>query len=172
MATELPRAEVKQYEIMLAEDLRSSNRVIDADLKYFEDRTKGGRLPKRSDLNPMKFKESLPEIGLMEPIYDDNGILVDLRALLSGTKLDQNYGSFTGKLVSTHPHPDVFERMLEACRRCVVEKKPIVVIAETLSTRSNMLDVIILYIPMSEDGETIDRIFLHNQISFKYSENN
>lgn len=171
MAHGQPRAEVKQYEIMLAEDMRASNPIIDEDLKYFEGQSVGQRLPKRSDLDPMHFKSQLPEIGLLEPIYDNDGVLVDLRALLLGTKIDQHYGAFTGQLVSSHPHPDVFGRMLEACQRCIVERKPIVVIAETLSTRSNVLDVIVLYVPLSEDNVTVDRIFLHNQISFKYSKN-
>lgn len=163
--------QLKQFDILQAEEVRASNPLIDADLSYFEEKTQGKRLPKRSDLDPNHFKATLPEIGLLAPVYDNEGQLTDMRALLMGTKLDHHYGPMTDKLISEHPHPDVFARIYAACERCIQTREPNVVIAETVSAQGNILEIKVLYIPMSENNDSIDRIFLHNQIGFKYSPN-
>ena len=74
----------------------------------------------------------------------------------------------TGRRVSELQNRPVSIRILEASRQCVELGKPLVVTAESLSSQKNHLSVTVLYVPMSTDGITVDRLFLHNQIKSKF----
>lgn len=156
------------FSIEDAEEWRRSDSVVDQDLKYFEECTGGMRLPRRADLRPRDLKSILPEIALVEPIYDAAGSMVDVRGLLEGTKLDSFYGPMTGMLISAYPNKLVSDRILQACRHCVELARPIVVSSDALSDQKNHLAITVLYVPMSEDGKLIDRIFIHNQVKSKH----
>lgn len=156
------------FSIEDAEVWRLTDPVVDSDLRYFEDKTGGTRLPRRADLKPEELKPLLPEIALVEPIYGDSGELVDVMGLLEGTKLNSFYGSITGKLFSEYPNKLVSDRILQAVRHCVEIAKPIVVSADALSDQKNFLAITVLYIPMSDNGTLIDRIFIHNQVKSKH----
>ncbi len=156
---------LEDFSIVDAEEVRHLNEAVDVILRYFEQKTGGTRLPRRDDLQPMELKQYLPQVGLFEPIYGDDGQLVDVDIPLLGSRLDDFYGRMTGKRVKEFPQAQVALRVIQACRQCVTLKKPIVVNAQSLSDEKNFLAITVLYIPMSNDGETIDRIFLHNQIA-------
>ena len=162
--------EIGGFEIEDAEQWRLHDPVVDMDLRYFEALTNGTRMPRRTDLNPEDIKPILPEVALLEPIYDAAGSFVDAKGLLEGTKLDSFYGSITGTLISQYPIPLVSDRILQACRYCIEIAKPIVVSADALSDQKNHLTITVLYVPMSSDGVLIDRIFLHNQVKSKFAE--
>lgn len=155
---------LEDFSIVDAEEVRQHNDAVDTILKYFEQKTGDARLPRRDDLQPMELKQYLPQVGLFEPIYDDDGQLVDADIPLLGSRLDDFYGHMTGKRVKDFPQAQVAMRIIQACRQCVSLKRPIIVKAQSLSDEKNFLAITVLYIPMSNDGETIDRIFLHNQI--------
>lgn len=159
---------LEDFRIEDAEDVRQHNPVIDELLAYFEEKTQRQRLARREDLKPMELKDELPKIGLFEPIYNGEGQLVDADITLLGSRLDEFYGHMTGKRVNEFPQAQVAVRIIQACRQCVALKKPIVVQAESLSDVKNFLSITVLYVPMSSDGETVDRIFLHNQITSKF----
>ncbi len=150
-----------------AEHWRLHDPVVDKNLRYFEAQTGGKRLPRRKDLNPEDITQILPEVALFEPVYDEAGSLVDVKIQLLGTKLDNFYGSVTGTHISDFPSPLVSERVLQACKHCISVSKPVVVSADALSDKKNHLAITALYVPMSDDGVLIDRIFLHNQIRSK-----
>ncbi len=156
------------FRIEDAEDVRKHDELIDNTLKYFEAKTQACRMASRSDLNPMDFKDILPEIGLFEPVFNSDGRMVDAEIILLGSRLDEFYGARTGTRVNSFPHAQVAVRILQACRQVVELRRPLVVKAEALSDTKNFLKITVLYIPMSSDGETVDRIFLHNQIKSKF----
>lgn len=156
------------FRIEDAENARLHNDKVDLFLNYFHDKTDGARLPRRDDLKPMELKEHLPQIGLFEPIYNADGQLVDAEIVLLGSRLDEFYGHMTGKRVNEFPRGEVSVRILQACRQCANLKKPIVVRADSLSEDKNFLSITVLYIPMSSDGNTVDRIFLHNEVASKF----
>ncbi len=157
------------FKIEDTEQWRLHDPVVDADIKYFEMKTGGDRMPQRSDLDPLDFKAALSEVGLLEPVYDAAGSLVDARVILLGSKLDSLYGSMTGQLISALPNQMIFVRILQACRHCVAIKKPVVVTADALSENKNYLTITVLYVPMSSDGVSVDRIFLHNQVKSRFA---
>lgn len=159
---------IGEFSIEDAEQWRLHDKMVDYDLRYFEEKTGGGRLARRADLKPEELTAILPEIAIFQPIYDATGRVVDVKALLEGTKLDSFYGSITNKLISDYPYKAVGDRILLACKRCVEVAKPIVVVSDTLSAQKDFLAITVLYIPMSEDGTVIDRIFIHNQIKSRH----
>jgi len=156
------------FSIEDAEEWRLHDPVVDQDLRYFEEKTNGGRLPRRGDLKPEELKAILPEIALVQPFYDAAGVMVDVKGVLAGTKLDSFYGSLTDRLISQYPIKPVGDRILQACKHCVDSAKPIVVTADALSEQHDFLAITVLYVPMSEDGSVIDRIFIHNQVKSKH----
>ena len=160
--------DLEDFRIEDAEDARQHNPTVDKLLKYFEKKTGGVRLAKRRDLNPNDLKEDLPEIGLFEPIYGAEGQFVDADISLLGSRLDEFYGHMTGKRVNQFNNPQVAARVIEACREVTERKQPLVVHADALSRHKSHLSITVLYVPLSNDGKTVDRIFLHNQISSHY----
>lgn len=157
------------FSIEDAEEWRLHDPVVDRDLKYFEGCTGGTRMPRRADVKPGDLKSALPEIAMVEPIYDAAGVVVDVKGLLEGTRLDSLYGPMTGILISEYSNKVVGDRIIQACKYCVEVAKPIVVIADALSEQKDFLAITVLYVPMSEDGALIDRIFIHNQVKSKHS---
>ena len=163
---------LESFRIEDAEETRQHNPTVDKILKYFEQKTGGARLAKRRDLNPTDLKEDLPEIGLFEPIYSEEGQFVDADISLLGSRLDEFYGSMTGKRINQFHNPQVAARVIEACREVTERKQPLVVKAGALSRHQSHLSITVLYVPFSNDGKTIDRIFLHNQITSNYRRDN
>ncbi len=163
---------VEGFKIEDAEDVRQHSDTIDYLLRYFEDKTGGIRLAKREDLNPLELKDYLPQIGLFEPILNTEGVVSDILITLLGSRLDEFYGRMTGKKVSEFKHAQIAMRIIQACRQCVELRKPLVVSADALSEEKNFLSIMVLYVPMSSDGVTIDRIFLHNRVSSKFPAGN
>ena len=163
---------IEGFRIEDAEDVRTRSEAIDYLLSYFENKTGGTRLAKREDLNPLELKDYLPQIGLFEPILNAKGQVSDIYISLLGSRLDEFYGRMTGKNVSDFKQAQIAMRIIQACRQCVERKTPLVVSADALSDEKNFLSIMVLYIPMSSDGETVDRIFLHNRISSKFPAGN
>ncbi len=161
---------LQNFRIEDAEETRQHNPTIDKLLNYFEAKTGGTRLVRRSDLNPMELTQELPQIGMFGPIYNDEGLVVDVNILLLGSRLDQFYGAMTGKRATDYNNLQVADRVIGACKQVVESRKPMVIHAEAMSEKQTHLSVKVLYVPMSNDGEVIDRIFVHNQISSNYDQ--
>ncbi len=160
----------ENFRIEDAEQWRAHDPIVEKDLCYFEVKTGGKRMPRRADLNPVDMKPSLSEVALLELIYDDGGAFVDAKVSLVGGRLESFYGAVTGKLVSEYDAKEVCERVFQACKHCTEFKKPIMVMADALSNFKRYLTIAALYLPMSSDGITVDRIFLHAQVKSKYSD--
>ncbi|MEX0299301.1 MAG: PAS domain-containing protein [Kordiimonas sp.] len=130
-------------------------------LTYFEKKTKKKRLAKRSDVSPNELKVYLPEICLMEPQYGIDNHVADVKLLLQGTAIANFYGEMTGKMVSTHPSPEVGERIKLSCQNCIDRRAPLAARAEALSRDKAYLRLTALYVPLSEDNNHIDKLFVH-----------
>ncbi|MBO6504173.1 MAG: PAS domain-containing protein [Kordiimonadaceae bacterium] len=163
---------IEGFRIEDAEDVRHKSETIDFLLRYFEEKTGGSRLPRREDLNPIELKDYLPQIGLFEPILNAKGQVSDIYISLLGSRLDDFYGRMTGKKISEHKQVQIAMRIIQSCRQCIELKRPVVVSADALSEEKNFLSIMVLYVPMSSDGETIDRIFLHNRVTSKFPAGN
>lgn len=158
----------RNFRLESAAEWRKTNPSIDKCLRYFEAATGGDRLPRRSDFKPMEMGDILPQVALFEPEYNADGSLYDIRITLIGSKLEDFYGPVTGKLVSEHPHSEVRARVRRACEHCINERRPIIVRSETLSNEKDYLALTILYVPFSQDGDRVDRLFVYNQVESNF----
>jgi hypothetical protein len=158
---------VKGFSMEPASVCRGRAPVIDWSFDYFASKTQGNRLPSRRDLNPIELPSILPEVAILQPLYTDDCKLVDAKVLLLGTDLDRFYGAFTGKNISEHPNHEVFDRTMQAGQYAIQIREPIFVNTVTLSVSKTQITVAALYVPMSEDGITIDRLFVHNHMIHK-----
>lgn len=169
----LPPDKKPTFENFWVEDARQWRQhdpVVDEILCFFEAKTEDKRLPKRADFSPMEMKSILPGIALLDLIYDEEGSLVDAKTILIGSELDIYYGFLTGKLVSKFPVKEVSKRTLLACKYCIEIKKPFMKLTDTLSEQKDYLTTVALYLPMSSDGEKVDRVFMYIQVKSKYTD--
>ncbi|WP_417466017.1 PAS domain-containing protein [Kordiimonas sp.] len=155
------------YSVLDAEDVRAKYEHVDKGLKYFEAKTGGKRFPNRADVQPSELKDILPEVCLFSLLYDDEGLFSNAIVQLMGTTVASFYGEITGLTVTEGAAPEVAERILVSCRRCVETRRPVYAETAALSDEKSHLKVGVLYVPLSEDGECIDRLFLHVKVSLR-----
>ncbi len=157
------------YSVLDAEEVRGKYEHVDKRLKYFEAKTGGKRLPNRADVQPSELKDILTEVCLFSIMYDENDVFVDAVIQLMGTTVASFYGEITGLTVTEGAAPEVAERILVSCRQCVETQRPVYAETAALSAEKSHLKVGVLYVPLSEDGERIDRLFLHVKVSLRSS---
>ncbi|WP_262693036.1 PAS domain-containing protein [Kordiimonas aestuarii] len=136
-------------------------------MSYFEAKTGGQRLAKRGDISPVELKSYLSEICIFGALYDGDS-LEDLVVQLMGTTVASFYGEITGQTVTEGAaSAEIAERILVSCRRVVETGCAVLAEAATLSEEKNHLRVRVLYVPLSEDGQHIDRIFGHVRVRLR-----
>jgi len=148
-----------------AEEHRADMPMVERILGYFEARTEGKRLARRSDINPSDMKDILPDVCILELEKDADGMLEDVVIRLMGTNVVSFYGELTGRSIFTHPSSQVAERIFKSAGFCLVRHRPVLVQAFTLSEEKNHLKVSVLYVPLSENNADIDRLFTHVSVS-------
>lgn len=74
------------------------------------------------------------------------------------------YGEMTGAMVSTHQSPEITERIILSCQNCIDSKEALIAQAEALSRDKAFLRLRALYVPLSDDGEHIDRLFVQVRV--------
>ncbi len=151
----------RTVEFIDAENLRATDKIVDKMLTYFDEKTEGKRFPKRRDVSPNELKVYLPEICLMEPQYGLDTHVADVKLLLQGTAIANFYGEMTGKMVSSHPNSEVGERIILSCQNCINKRAPLAARAEALSRDKAYHRLTALYVPLSEDNNHIDKLFVH-----------
>ena len=156
--------QIGAFKVETAESLRAKFSHIDQLLRYFENRTEGVRLARRADVSPAALKAFLPEICIMSLEYDASGQLQDVIMSLMGTTVASFYGEVTGKRISQYASAEVSERIMASVRKCITEKSPVVASAQSLSSAKDHLAIQVFYVPLSEDGEHIDRLFAHTRV--------
>lgn len=155
---------IPEVNYALGEDIRVTDPTIDAILSYFEKKTGGTRMPRRADVSPAELKPYLPDICIMEPHYSHDGRVENVTITLQGTSAVSFYGEMTGQLVTSHPSPEVGERIIRSAQKCVDCHAPVAIIAQALSKTKQHLKVIALYVPLSHDNKTINKFFVHVRV--------
>lgn len=134
-------------------------------VKYFEEKTGGKRMARRSDIDPVELKHFLPRICIFEPIFAPDGGLDDISVRLIGTETASFYGELTGKKIKSHPAKEVVERIFSSVGLLLESRRPVTGFARELSGEKNHLRIRSLFVPLSTDGETIDKIFVYVEVS-------
>jgi len=155
---------LNSFQLVPAAEERSSDKVVERIMAYFEEKTGGNRLPRRSDISPLDLKDILPEVVFIVPVFNDEGACYDATVKLEGTEVSAYYGEFTGKSIFDHSSSVVSKRIFEAVQKVLSGNCAIVAKTGTMKNQELRLRVKTLYAPMAEDGMNIDQIFVHARV--------
>ncbi len=134
-------------------------------MEYFEEKTGGMRMARRSDIDPVQLTHFLRRICIFEPIFSADGELDDIMVRLMGTETAGFYGEMTGDSVKNHRSREVVARIFESVGMLLESGRPVTGFARELSGEKNHLRIQSLFVPLSTDGETIDKIFVYVEVS-------
>lgn len=133
-------------------------------LAHFAYKMFDGKLPSRADVKPHELKPYLLKMVILELVKGDEEPFSDVVTRLIGSDVEHFYGNMTGRSVNEHPNKNAVARTLDAIRKVVELRAP--VLADTVGRLAdgNDLSVKSLYIPLAEDGEVIDRVVIYVEI--------
>jgi len=138
---------------------------LPADLRvmfdYWRSKRAGRRMPARSDLDPSEIKALLPNMILVDVVYDAAGN-VDLVYRLAGTREVEVRGEDpTGKRVADAFCGPSLENVL-GCYLSVVEgRQPFVDDDYFVRDGDDFADEANIFLPLSNDGERINMILVY-----------
>lgn len=121
---------------------------------YWLERRRPGRLPARSDIDPLDLKFALGNIVLMDVLYDP----LRFYYRLIGSNLTNRVGfDLTGKFAHEYPNPEYREIILSTYP-VVVERRMAVLNKEQRIVDGRVLHFEALSLPLAADGVTVDMI--------------
>jgi len=157
-------SELVTFTVVDAAQVRGKDEAVDRILSYMEAKAGVDRFVKRSDILPGEMKDLLPNICFFVPVYSETGTLEDAQITLMGTNVVRFYGELTGKGVCAHPNPEVSNRIMATVVQILKNRRSTIAESKVLSSDKEHLAVRALYVPMSEDGENIDRLFVYLRV--------
>ena len=152
------------HEIIPVEDVADLTKAQRVLVEYFKKKTAGKRFANRTDLNPMEIVKYIPNVILFDLVYDAKGAVEDVNFRLFGTEVSDFYGDWTGKslkgdgLNETHPESNL--RLLKEINFILDTNKSITTVTKHYSKDRPFIQIDTLKIPFSQDGDTIDMIFM------------
>lgn len=126
-------------------------------LQYWREKSAGGRLPARGDIDPLDLRGLLGNINLIDVVPQADGSR-RFRYRLFGTEfVFYHGGDLTGHWVDDIPNA-VYRAQLVGLYTMVVEKQvtPMVSYDYLLESRRHRFQAVIL--PLASDGKTVDMI--------------
>ncbi len=123
-------------------------------------RSAGARpMPARSDLDPLNIPKLLPNLGLIDVGTDFDGA----RFRLAGTRLHEIYGrEITGKRLGEVFAGETASYWRRVHSRVVETGFPLAGVVRGPAAGRDHILLYWLRLPLSEDGETVDRILCHD----------
>ncbi len=121
-------------------------------------KTAAGRMaPRRGEITPALLKSALPWVWMIEVV--DGGR--DFRFRIAGDRVVQFMGRpYTGLLLSAFLDQPFFQEMREHLLACVKQKRPLATgPARSKLTGKEHVELEVLALPLSEDGETVTALF-------------
>lgn len=126
--------------------------------QYFNDKTEGKRLARKDDINPAELTKFLPFSVVSDILRNDEGEIYDLWFRLLGTAVAEFYGERTGENLSDYVDPQAVERVLTAVKTFCKTRRPLLYVSDHEQV-FRKLNIKIFFIPLSSDGEEIDKLF-------------
>ncbi|WP_417461090.1 hypothetical protein [Kordiimonas sp.] len=118
----------------------------------------------KSDISPAAFKDYLPWIALLEPIWDERGHIVNARVTLHGSAAAAAYSNVTGKLVRDVHKPEVANRLVASLDASNARRAGVIGISEERLGPPPHVRLNILYLPVTSDGEQITHFFAYGRL--------
>lgn len=118
----------------------------------------------RGDVSPSELRKFLPWITILEPVFDTAGQVSDARYRLMGTEISMLYGEATGELISSYHGEAVQRRVCRIANHCLETRAAAIGLSKALSNGRHSVDVSVLYIPLSADGETVSQFLIYSAV--------
>jgi hypothetical protein len=152
-AVELPISDIKSARLRWAYD-------------FWQSRKRGRALPSRADFVPEEIKPLLGRVIMADVRHDP----FDLRYVVFGTELTQNYGrDMTGKSVRDLSPPGFAALMLRLSQEMVAAREPRAHrITHETPNKFNTFERLML--PLSSDGETVDKVVIVSEFQRTYGQ--
>jgi hypothetical protein len=146
------------YQLIAASSKRSHGADFDEVLSLLAQKRGTRKFNKKCDISPADMKAFLPNISILEPVWKSTGVLADARVTLHGSMVAAAYTDNTGRLVTEVHKPSVASRVLKSMQKAVDIEGPVIGTSEERDVQPNVR-LNILYMPISNDGETISHFF-------------
>lgn len=139
---------------------------------YFAIKTGGKRMARREDLVPEELTGYLPFITLFDLDFDENEKLETVRVRLLGTGMASFYGEWTGEnfdeagaeTLLQKKLPATYKRIMSLIGTVLDKKTPITMKSQQISEDRPHLYVSNLVIPLCDENDNINMIFLYSDI--------
>jgi|GEM_PF-1294389 len=130
---------------------------------FFDEKTAGKRLIRRSDFTPREIQPYITNVILLDLIYDEEGEATDAIVRLMGSALVTFLGEYTGKSILSHPS-SASDRFLRTMQLTVKHRCNIIGTAEQNEPDKPHYRVESLSVPISDDGTLINKMLVHLQL--------
>lgn len=126
-------------------------------LTHFRRKMVPGRLLSRADVKPQELKPHLLNIVILDLVFGQDGALADIIPRLIGSNVEHFYGDMTGRSVTEHPNKNAAARTSASVSMMIKLRAPVLADTRGSLADGNSLSIRSLYIPLAQDGETIDK---------------
>lgn len=142
--------------------------MFDAVMTFFEGKTEGRRMARRSDFTPAELQKYLPNLVLFELKYDIDEV-EDIYCQVCGSKCIALYGEVTSTWLSTFEYQDVFIRIKNRCQLAADKCQEFAITTQVLLKDKEQIALRTLYVPLSEDNKRVNKIlvFIENDFSIQ-----
>jgi hypothetical protein len=128
---------------------------------YWASRRRGGRLPRRADIDPEGFKRLLPHVVLIDVLAGEPAY----RIRLAGTGLyDLFGGEITGRTLSEIYSPPVAEYWRGELDKIVRERRPGVGCHELAWRGATRVSILWMRLPLAANGQDVDMILGYDAV--------
>ena len=158
--------------VFAREKIHEIGPMFDEVMTFFEGKTKGKRMPERSDFTPVELMKYLPNMTLLELKLDDNGDVEDVFCRVCGSHCAIIYGEVTGIWLSQHDNQEMFKRVRDRCQMVVDKKQEFAVTAQVRSQYQEVVTFRALYVPLAQDNQNIDKIITFMEIDKTFETQN
>jgi hypothetical protein len=125
-------------------------------LAYWRSRCHGRFAPSRADIDPIDIVAVLPRVMMAEVSYDP----LDFRYRLAGTGIRSIHGEELTNKRARDLMPPEFGQMIHAHYQLAVARRTPLLHLLRLDFDNAQRSYVRLILPLSEDGQTIDRLML------------
>lgn len=133
-------------------------------LAHFRRKTRPGQLLSRADVKPEELKPHLLNMVILDLVFGESGTLEDIVARLMGSNVEHFYGNMTGRSVTEHSNKNAAARSFKTAAMMIKLRAPVLADTRGSLPDGNTLSVRSLYIPLAQDGQTIDKAVIYVEI--------
>ena len=150
---------------MLSEDpewLTRASQPTQQIYRYWRSKCVGDRLPKRSDIDPSEIPRLLPQLTIVEVVADERRYIYRL----IGTREAEVRGNDpTGKSIAESFFGPSLDNVLGCYDKVVATREPLYDDDEYVTPDGRFSDDETLFLPLAEDGQTVNRILVFGTYS-------